>query len=159
MPRGGFTLTLTCMRPRRTPLAPLRSWDPGQDLVLDVSHAGVEASNHALNTPGRRQRSGETCPPSATRLPAFQLEDINTTLGIYHQSQLCSTNLLLALPWMMPRAGAKHPASTQGTVTSAAVHIWTAQGRQTSAFPIDWIPLETTWLFPFFSDSTSTLTS
>lgn len=44
--RGGFTLTLTHMRLWSSLPVPLLSWDPGQDLVLDVSHVGVEASNH-----------------------------------------------------------------------------------------------------------------
>ena len=41
MPREGFTPTLTRMRPRSSPPVPLLSRAPGQDLGLDVSHAGV----------------------------------------------------------------------------------------------------------------------
>ena len=44
--RGSFTPTLTRMRLWNSLPVPLLSWDPGQDLVLDVSHVGVEASNH-----------------------------------------------------------------------------------------------------------------
>lgn len=70
---------------------------PSQDLVLDVSHINVEASKNALNIPKRGERSGENYLPCATRPPAFQLQDVSTTLGIHHQGQLCSANLLLAL--------------------------------------------------------------
>lgn len=75
------------------------------------SGSGCESRRHgssqpSLNSPGRRRRSGEeTRPPSAIRLPAFQLGDVTTTLGIHRQRQLCSADLLLALPGMMPRVG------------------------------------------------------
>lgn len=141
----------TCSLP-----VPLLPWAPDQDLVLEVGHTDVEASKNALNIPEQRQRSGEACPPRATGLPAFQLAGVSTTSGIHDQGQLCRANCLCPR-----RCQGRSCSSRPGPLPQSFLQLSTSglPGETVCSIFYSLDPLQTTWLFPFFSDSISTLTS
>lgn len=69
--------------------------------------------------------------PISHQAACFQLEDVNTTSGIYHQGQLCNANLLTCFALADAKARSLTPPPRHsGAVVSTAVHIWTAREAQ-----------------------------